>query len=84
MKKMNEAENFKLKISTGRDEFDNRVPSSFKILTLKDVYKIIDNSQTDDNTKLELKKKADKYPFQALKTFIKNLDKNIAKIRSDK
>jgi hypothetical protein len=81
---MNETENFKFKVSTGRDEFDNRVPSNFKTLTLEDVYKIIENTQTDDKTKLELKKKANKYPFQALKTFIKNLDKNIVQIRSNK
>jgi hypothetical protein len=81
---MNEAENLRFKISTGREEFDNRVPCNFKILTLEDVYKIIDNTQIDDNTKKELKKKAGNYPFQALKTFVKNLDKNIAKIRSNK
>lgn len=81
---MNETENFKFRVSTGRDEVDNRPLSNFKTLTLDDVYKIIDNTPTDDNTKIELKKKANNYPFQALKTFIKNLDKNITKIRSNK
>jgi len=81
---MNETENFKFKISTGDDESNTRPKNSFKILTLDEVYRIIDNSPVDDSTKLELKKKANKYPFNALKTFIKNLDKNISKIRKEK
>jgi hypothetical protein len=81
---MNETENFKFRISTGNDEVDSRPKSNFKILTLDEVYRIIDNSSVDDTTKIELKKKANKYPFNALKTFIKNLDKNISKIRGKK
>jgi hypothetical protein len=81
---MNETENFKFRISTGNDEVDSRPKSNFKILTLDEVYRIIDNSAVDDTTKIELKKKANKYPFNALKTFIKNLDKNISKIRGKK
>ena len=81
---MNETENFKMKISTGSDEFDNRVPSSFKTINLEDVYKIIDNIDIEDEVKAELKKKANNYPFQALKTFVKNIEKNIGKIRSKK
>jgi hypothetical protein len=81
---MNEAENFKFKISTGNDELDSRPKSNFKILTLDEVYKIIESSTVDENTKTELKKKANNYPFNALKTFVKNLDKNISKIRNGK
>jgi hypothetical protein len=81
---MNETENFKFRISTGNDEVDSRPKSNFKILTLDEVYKIIENSSVDDTTKIELKKKANNYPFNALKTFVKNLDKNISKIRGKK
>lgn len=81
---MNETESFKFRVSTGNDEVDSRPKSNFKILTLDEVYRIIDNSTVDETTKMELKKKANNYPFNALKTFIKNLDKNISKIRGKK
>ena len=81
---MNETENFRMKISTGREEYDKRRPSSFKTINLEQVYKIIDELETDEEVKKELKKKADGYPFQALKTFVKNIEKNIGKIRGKK
>lgn len=80
---MNETERVKFRLSAGRDEIDKRVPCNFKILTLNDVDKIIDEKEIDEKTKEELKKMARKYPFQALPIFIRNIDKNISKVRKN-
>lgn len=81
---MNETEKIKFRMSAGKEEIDRRAPCNFKILTLNDVDKIIDNKEIDDNIKVELKKMARKYPFQALSTFVKNIEKNISKARKNK
>lgn len=81
---MNDAERIKFKIGSPMEEIKKRVPCNFTILTLNDVDRIIDERELEEEMKSELKKMARNYPFQALPTFIKNIDRNISKIRNNK
>jgi len=80
---MNETEKFKFRLSANKEENEKRVPSNLKILTLNEVIKIIDEKEIEESTKEKLKKMARNYPFQALSNFIKNIDKNISKLRKN-
>lgn len=81
---MNETEKIKFRMAAGREDVEKRAPCNFKILTLNDVDRIIDNKEVDESIKIELKKMARKYPFQALTNFVKNIEKNISKVRKNK
>jgi len=74
---MQEAENVRFNISGAGGG-----PRSFIKITLKNVYDAIDEKFIDENLKQSLKKAAANYPFQALNSFILNLDKYIAKENS--
>lgn len=78
---MNETERFKFRLSANKEEYEKRIPSDLKILTLNQVNKIIDEKDIEDTIKEKLKKMARNYPFQALSNFIKNIDRNISKLR---
>ena len=71
---MQEAQNFRFNI-TGAGGGSR----SFMKTTLKNVYDAIDKKVFDEGVKESLKKAASNYPFQALNSFILNLDKHIAK-----
>mgnify|MGYP003335381198 CR=1 FL=1 len=74
---MLEAENFKVKISTGNNDVDSRMPCDFRNITIKSVFKLIDSKDLPIEIKEELKKMASKYPHQALDGFIKGMERNI-------
>ena len=76
---MQEAENVRFNISGG-----GGAKSSSMRTTLKNVYDAINEKVLDENVRESLKKAASNYPFQALRSFILNLDKHIAKEMKNK
>lgn len=80
---MNEAEKIKFRLAANKEEYEKRVPCNLTTLTIKDVNKIIDEKEIDEGIKDKLKNMAKNYPFQALSIFVKNIDKNISKIRKN-
>lgn len=76
---MQEAENLRFNISGGGNG-----GSSFIKTTLKNVYDAIDEKVFDEDVKESLKKAASNYPFQALRSFVLNIDRHIAKEMNNK
>lgn len=72
---MGETENFNISLNAG---IESRRLNPFRKITLKNVFEAIDNKIISDDLKAILKSKAESYPFQALKTFLQNLDKHVA------
>lgn len=75
-------ENFKIKISTGREEVDKRVPCDFSNLTLNKLFAWIDSKNLSSALKSELKRSASAFPHQALPNWQKNFDKHLSKASS--
>ena len=82
---MNEAENIQLSsvFITGNNVYDKRIPQDFKEFTLDKVIKIIQELNEEDEIKNGLLKFAKSYPHQALKSFVKNMDKYIQRVKEN-
>ena len=77
---MSEAENIRFNISGA----GGGSRSNFMKTTLKNVYDAIDQKVFDEDVKNSLKKAASNYPYEALNSFISNLDRHIAKEMKNK
>jgi hypothetical protein len=81
------AEQFKFKIiQSGNTEFDKRKPCNFKVISLEEIIKWIDNQfSLDEDVKSELKKSVQSYPQDALskwsKNYLHHLEKAQANVR---
>lgn len=75
-------ENFKIKIKTGREDVDSRVPCDFTNLNLKKLLSWIDSQNISSALKAELKKSASAFPHQALPTWQKNFNRHLSKAQS--
>lgn len=75
-------ENFKVKITTGRDEVDTRKPCDFSNLNIKKLCAWIDNQPVNSTLKSELKRSACSYPHQALSNWKKNFTKHVDRIQN--
>lgn len=75
------AENLKVKVTTGNPEIDERPPCHFKSPTLQSVLGWIETLSLDPQLKAELKKTASKYPNASLPNFLNNYQKLITRIR---
>lgn len=76
-------ENFKVKITTGRDEVDTRKPCDFSNLNIKKLCAWIDNQPVNSTLKSELKRSASSYPHQALPNWKKNFSKHVSRIQNN-
>ena len=77
---MSEIEKFRMKISTGNEIVDNRSLCNFRKIDLKTVYSIIDEKVADPSLRDALKDKASKYPYDALDSFVRSIDRQLSNI----
>ena len=74
-------EAFKIQLTTGRPEVDNRKPCDLSNLTLKKLCEWIDRQNVSLIVKEELKKSASRFPHQALKAWRKGYSKHLALVQ---
>ena len=72
----NNAENLNFRIISG---VPDRIPNNFRILTIKELLRWIDEKDIDEQVKEELKKMCSKYPQQALTNWKSNYNIHLRK-----
>lgn len=71
---MTEAERFNINLFSG----SGNKKSTFKKVTLKNIFEEIDSRTLPENVKENLKNKAKNYPYEAFKLFLLSLDRHIS------